>query len=57
MTSAITPFLNPPPNTPAIVMAMSRLGMANKISTIFVMILSTHPPNIPANHPIRIPAK
>ena len=48
MTSAMTPFLKPPPNTPATVMAMSKLGMANKISTRFVTILSIHPPNNPA---------
>ena len=53
----MTPFLNPPPNTPATVMAISKLGMANKISNILVTILSIHPPKIPANPPKRMPPK
>ena len=55
MTRAMIPFLNPPHNTPATVIAMSKLGMANKISMILVMILSIRSPNIPANPPKRIP--
>ena len=53
----MTPFLNPPPNTPATVMAINKLGMANKISNILVMILSIHPPKTPASPPRRIPPK
>ena len=57
MTRAMIPFLNPPPNTPATVIATSKLGMANKISMILVTILSIPPPNIPASPPKRMPPK
>ena len=45
----------PPPRTPAIAMANTKLGNAKNTSTILIIMLSNNPPIYPLTIPIKLP--